>query len=79
MPSRWNFWGLNPMLRVEQAKELAHSEAFKGFCEEIDSRVALIFKAMVSCKPDQLIALQAKVQALEEVKRIPGDVIERES
>lgn len=62
----------------EQAKALRSSESWSYFCKEIDMRVATIKEQLISCRTEDLEALQLRARILNEVKRMPDDVIDRE-
>jgi hypothetical protein len=46
--------------------------------EEIDRLITFEERHLRTCDPDELKALQYKLNALETIKRIPQDVIDRE-
>ena len=68
----------NPMSK-EQASDVRNSNIWKYVCDEIDYRIALKIESLRSCGKDQLEVIQAELSALEDVKRLPEDVAERES
>lgn len=66
-------------MSIDQAKELRSSSLWTAVCEEIDRKVFFNLQKLVTCKPEELFKLQASIAALEEVKKLPEDVIDRES
>lgn len=66
-------------MNVEQAKELHSSVLWEELCKEIDNRIKFEEGKLRSCLPEQLKYIQTKILALEELKRIPTDLIDREA
>lgn len=65
-------------LTIMQAKELQSSEAWQGVLAEIEDRTRVCYAQMTSCKSEDLLKYQAKLQVYQEMKGILQAVIERE-
>ena len=63
---------------LERAQEVRENSLWKYICEEIDYRIILSEQKLRSCSKDELPVLQNRVTMLEEFRRLPEDVIERE-
>lgn len=61
------------------AKELQQTMLWGEFCEEIDDRIEATYREMRTCTPDNLAKFQHRITNLEECRRIPQDVVDRES
>lgn len=67
-----------PKLSVMQAKELQSTDTWSGFLSEVDDRVQGIYAQMSTCKAEDLIKFQAKLQVYQEVKGMLQAVIDRD-
>lgn len=52
---------------------------WKEFCSEIDDRIEATYRQMRTCTPMDVAEWQHRLNNLEECKRIPQDVVDRES
>lgn len=59
-------------------KRLLESSDWVEVCKEIDMRIASFEKSLRKCKADELVRLQAQIEAYEELKLLPGQVVARE-
>lgn len=66
-------------MTAEQAKDIQSSSMWKNIVEEIDSRVKFESQKLKTCKPEDLLLIQAKISVFEQITRLPGDVLDRES
>ena len=66
-------------MNAEQAVELRQSILWTRLIEEIDKRVEFESLKLKTCKPEDLLLIQARVSVWEALTRLPGDIIERES
>ena len=63
----------------QAAKELKQTMLWGEYCSEVDERIEATYRRMRTCTPDELAKLQHRIADLEEAKRIPQDVVDRES
>lgn len=66
-------------MNVEQAKELKNTILWEEFCKEVDRKVDYQKTLLLRCGPEELVSHQEMVKALESIKNIPDDVIDREA
>ena len=67
------------MMDIERAKEMKNSLLWAGIVEELDLRIHCESQKFRTCKAEDLKLIQARIGIFEEVKRIPDDVIDRQS
>ena len=65
-------------MTLEQAQELRNSAYWSWVGKEIDYRIASLLNMLKACNKDELPAYQEKIRMLEELKRLPDDVVDRE-
>jgi hypothetical protein len=65
-------------MNIETAKEIHVSLLWEEICKELDERINKLVVSLRKCTPETLSIIQAKIATLEEIKRLPQDVIERE-
>ena len=63
----------------DRAKEMKSSFLWAETVEEIDKKLHYETQRLRTCKPEELLLIQAKIQVYESIKRLPDDVIDRES
>jgi hypothetical protein len=67
-------------MNIEEAKELKQSLLWnEGIVPELEKRIENTLNLVLTCSPDMLVGLQQRVKVLKELKRLPQDVIDRES
>ena len=66
-------------MNAEQATELRQSVHWTNLVEELDKRVEYESLKLKTCKPEDLLSIQARIAVWEAITRLPGDIIERES
>ena len=67
------------MMNAEEAKEARHSLVWDSICKEIDFRISSIEVKLRNCTPEDLTCYQRDLKRWEEFRKLPDDVIERES
>lgn len=67
------------MMNIERARELKNSILWGDVVEEINKKIFHVTETLKTCKPEELLEKQHTIQALESIKRLPDDVIDRES
>jgi len=65
------------MMDIETAKEIKHSRLWDEICKELDMLIRNEEGKLRACGEDQLKKIQLKINFLEEMKRLPQDVIDR--
>ena len=66
-------------MSLDLAKELRNSRLWKGVVAELDMRISLKLNELRNCSPEELQLTQRDIAKLEEFKRLPEDVIDRET
>jgi len=66
------------MMSLEMAKEIRSSLMWKSIVAELDAKVEYEVAKLKTCKPEEVLSIQAKIGALEALTRLPADVIDRE-
>ena len=66
-------------LSVEKAKELRNSKMWEEFQSELDVMVEAARGSMEADGKEKFDYWQARIKALKEVKKLPENVIERDS
>jgi hypothetical protein len=66
------------MMTLEQAQEIRNSSIWQWVEKELDYRIKSLLDRLRTCGSEELEMLQLKVQLLEEFKRLPDDVVDRE-
>jgi len=64
---------------IKQAEDLKTSLLWGSILEEIDNKIRNESSRLRTCSPSELQAIQVCLQCWEALKRLPDDVIERES
>jgi len=67
------------MMDLERAQELKSSLIWAGVVEEIDKKIHFEAQKLRTCTPEELPLVQAKLGIFESLKRLPDDIIDRES
>lgn len=67
------------MLDLEKAKELQSSLMWGGVVEELDKKIFHITQKLKTCTPEELKTLQFEINCYENLKRLPSDIVDRES
>jgi len=65
-------------MNLETAKELKTSILWSEVVKEIDKNVAFELAKLRTCKPEELVHIQARLSCFEALTRLPADVIARE-
>lgn len=68
-----------PRMDVARAEELQRSALWASIVNELDVMVLYESAKLRSCRPEDLVGIQAKISALEELTRLPQNVIDRQS
>lgn len=63
----------------DKAVEVKQSPLWGSIVEELDERLEGVINELKFCSPEDLKIKQAKIMLYEEFKRLPQDVIDRES
>ena len=63
---------------IQTAKELKSTLMWAGIVEEMDKKIHYESQKLRTCKPEDLLLIQARIDIFEQVKRLPDDVVERE-
>jgi len=63
---------------LEMWKGIKLTENWKLIEFEINRRINTEMEQLTMCAPDKLTPIQARIRALNELKRMPEDVIRRE-
>ena len=66
------------MMTLDKAQEVRESLVWDNIVDEIDYRISAKLNTLRSCKQDELFLVQREIAVLEELRRLPEDVIERE-
>ncbi len=66
-------------MSVEKAQEIHSSVLWESVCAEIDNIVDNLIHRLKTVPKDDLEAIQMEIRTWERVKRLPQDVIDRES
>jgi len=66
-------------LKPDRAEEIAASSMWEDVCGEIDFRITQMEKTLRYVKKEDLEVKQAEIQALEALKHLPQDVMDREA
>ena len=64
-------------MTAEDAKEIQTSSMWRKVVEEIDMRVKFETQKLRTCKAEDLLLIQARIDVFEQVTRLPGDVVDR--
>jgi len=67
------------MMDLKQAEDLKSSLIWAGVVEELDKKIHFETSKLRTCSPDDLRIIQIAIQCYESLKRLPDDIIERES
>jgi hypothetical protein len=63
---------------LEAIKALRQSLGWEELIKEIDKHISIELQKLKRCDLDDVITIQARIYALELLKKLPQDVIERE-
>ena len=63
----------------EMAERIKHSPEWEALAKEIDYRIELLLNRMKTCQTSELPIWQAHIQMWERIRKLPQDVIDRES
>lgn len=66
-------------MNAVQAKELKNTILWEEFKVEIDKKISYYSAKLTTCVVDELVSIQRQISALQSVKNIPDDVIDREN
>ena len=66
-------------MTLSDGKELQDSPVWSRVEKEIDFRINLAVSELRHCSKDDLEKCQIRIDCLEELKKLPQDVIDRES
>jgi hypothetical protein len=66
------------MMTLEQAQETRNSVMWKWVCDEIQNRINAALNELKCCDMDDVEFIRNKIKTLEELSRLPDDVVERE-
>lgn len=62
----------------DEAKDLMQLQIWRNLVGEIDLLIAFEQKKFMSCKPEDLRAIQDRIMVYESVKNLPQNVADRE-
>ena len=65
-------------MELEQAREIKNSAIWKWVCFELDFRIKAQEQTLRYVSAENLVRAQEKIQVLEELKKLPESVVERE-
>lgn len=65
-------------MNLDVFRRFRTSEDWKEVQRELDIRITAAEKDLRRCKPEDLVKLQAKIEVYEEMKNLPGQVLDRE-
>jgi len=65
-------------MTADQAKELKQLDCWKALCKEIDKIVVYESEKLLSCSAEELLKIQERVRAVQELVRLPQNIIDRE-
>ena len=68
-----------PMMNLEQAQETRNSVIWKNVCIELDYRIYAKLNELKNCAMEEVVNLQRDIKQLENLKKLPEDVIDRET
>jgi hypothetical protein len=63
---------------LELVKGLMQSAGWDELVKEIDKHIGIELQKLKRCDLDDVITIQARIYALEMLKKLPQDIIERE-
>ena len=63
---------------LETWKNIHNTEGWQVIEDEVDRRIRTEMESLTMCAPESLISIQERIKALNELKRMPDDVIRRE-
>lgn len=64
---------------IDRAEELKSSLIWSSVIEEMDRKIFYETTKLKTCKAEDLLLIQARISVFEELKRLPEDVIDRQS
>ena len=65
------------MMDAERAQECKTSLMWAEIVEEVERKIHYESQKLRTCKPEELLLVQAKILAYESIKNLPNDVIDR--
>jgi hypothetical protein len=65
-------------MNLDIFRRLNESGDWKEVCVELDARVIASEKKLRDCRPEELVILQERIRAFEELKLLPSQVLDRE-
>ena len=68
---------IRPM-SFEEGQSVKNSQLWEKVVMELDYRIGMYEKQLRTCGPNDFMNLQTKISVLDELKRLPTDVCERE-
>ena len=63
---------------IERAEELKSSLLWAEVVQEMDRKINYERTKLLTCSPDELSLIQAKINIWGQLKKLPEDVIDRE-
>ena len=67
------------MMNLEQAQECRNSVIWKMVCDELDYRISAKINELKKCDAEELLIIQRDIRQLESLKKLPDDVVDRET
>ena len=64
---------------IKQAEDMKSSLIWSTIVNELERKIWYETQKLRSCQPEDLKDIQCKIQAYESLKRLPDEIIERES
>lgn len=65
-------------MNLEQAQEVRNSSLWKYISDELDYRILSKTSELMTCSLTKIESLRDIIKTLEEIKRLPDDVVDRE-
>jgi len=70
---------INEGMNLLQAQEIRNSTGWKHVCIELDYRINALLNELRKCKAEEVYGIQNHIAHLEELKKLPDDVVDRET
>ena len=67
------------MMNLGQAQEIRNSTMWKHVCGELDYRITALLNELRKCRTEDVWEYQRHIAYLEELKKLPDDVVDRET
>jgi hypothetical protein len=70
---------MDSRMNHERAVELRNTDQWTRICGELDFRISSLIAELRVCSTEDIEIIRTKLKMLEEFKRLPDDVVEREA